>query len=104
MSHIGLSEAQQRAVLGLVAAVLHLGNIAFRDGEHASVGGGAEGAVVPPGAPRQALEAAAELLGVGAGALAEALTTRQIQTPEGEGGGSKGVRRAVPSMGLAEFT
>ncbi|KAG2439820.1 hypothetical protein HYH02_010454 [Chlamydomonas schloesseri] len=83
MSHIGLSEAQQREVLALVAAVLHLGNIAFGDGEHASVGGGAEGAVVPPGAPQQALEAAAVLLGVSAAALAEALTTRQIQTPEG---------------------
>ncbi|KAG2423997.1 hypothetical protein HXX76_014823 [Chlamydomonas incerta] len=83
MSHIGLSEGQQRDVLGLVVAVLHLGNIAFTDGEHAFVGGGAEGAVVPPGGPQAALEAAAELLGVGAGALAEALTTRQIQTPEG---------------------
>ncbi|KAG2498422.1 hypothetical protein HYH03_003680 [Edaphochlamys debaryana] len=77
MSHIGLSEEQQRAVLRTVAAVLHLGNVAFVEGSE-------EGAAVDSGAKaQQALQAAAELLGVEPAALAEALTTRQIQTPEG---------------------
>ncbi|GIM12559.1 hypothetical protein Vretimale_15876 [Volvox reticuliferus] len=76
MAHIGLSEQQQSAVLGTVAAVLHLGNIAFVDSEH-------EGAVVADGASGEALEAAAELLGVDPGPLAEVFTKRQIQTREG---------------------
>ncbi|EFJ51474.1 type XI myosin heavy chain MyoB [Volvox carteri f. nagariensis] len=76
MSHIGLSEQQQSAVLATVAAVLHLGNITFTDSD-------GEGAVVAGAPGRRALEAAAELLGVEPEPLAEALTTRQIQTPEG---------------------
>ncbi|GLC37189.1 hypothetical protein PLESTB_000989500 [Pleodorina starrii] len=76
MSHIGLSEQQQSAVLSTVAAVLHLGNVTFVDTD-------GEGAAVAGGAAREALEAAAELLGVDPLPLAEALTTRQIQTREG---------------------
>ncbi|GLI66202.1 hypothetical protein VaNZ11_009901 [Volvox africanus] len=76
MAHIGLSEQQQSAVLGTVAAVLHLGNITFMDTEH-------EGAVVVDGVSWEALQAAAELLGVDPGPLAEVFTKRQIQTREG---------------------
>ena len=78
MSHIGLSDEQQSSVLATVAAVLHLGNISFADED------GAEGAVVAGDTSQGALEAAAALLGVDPVPLAEALTTRQIQTPEGQ--------------------
>lgn len=88
MTHIGLSQEQQEAVLRAVSAVLHLGNITF---EHGCRGGGQEGAVVAEGGAkggrpggREALGAAAELLGVDPGSLADALTTKQIATPEGE--------------------
>ncbi|KXZ51147.1 MYO2 protein [Gonium pectorale] len=81
MSHIGLSEEQQSAVLATVAAVLHLGNITFVEGDHADRG--SEGAAVASGSAQEALRTAAQLLGVEAAALAEVLTTRQIQTREG---------------------
>ncbi|GFR43085.1 hypothetical protein Agub_g4092 [Astrephomene gubernaculifera] len=84
MSHIGLSDEQQSAVLATVAAVLHLGNITFANGHvEGDSSSGHEGAVVADAAAAEALETAAELLGVDSGALTEALTTRQIQTPEG---------------------
>lgn len=77
MAHIGLSEQQQSAVLATVAAVLHLGNITFVDSD-------GEAAAVAEGGALEAVKAAADLLGVEPGLLAEALTTRQIQTREGE--------------------
>lgn len=82
MSHIGLSDEQQSAVLATVAAVLHLGNIVFEDGEGEG-SDGREGARVAAGPAQEALEVAAALLGVDPVPLAEALTTRQIPTPEG---------------------
>lgn len=90
MEHVGLSAVQQEAVLRVVAAVLHLGNVSFRDAPGQG-DGGHEGAVVAGPAAERALALAAELLlGAGAGAgpeqaeaLRAALTTRLITMPEG---------------------
>lgn len=80
MQLVGISEEDANAAAKVVAAVLHLGNIALEpvgDGEacapSSSDGGGAAAA----------LDAAACLLSVEPEALLKALTTRTRQTPEG---------------------
>ena len=44
MSHVGITRAEQDAVFALLAAVLHLGNVAFEEHEAAAAG-------APPDAP-----------------------------------------------------
>lgn len=76
MSVVGIPEAQQDAVFRTVAAVLHLGNLAFEptpDGDASALTAAAE----------EHLEAAAALLGVAGEGLRKALTTRTRQTPDG---------------------
>ena len=77
MSLVGIPETEQEAVFQTVAAVLHLGNVAFVDGAEQ------DSSQVPAGAPMKHLEAAAQLLGVPAQGLARALTTRTRQTTDG---------------------
>ena len=77
MSLVGIPEAEQLAVFQTVAAVLHLGNVAFVAGAEQ------DSSRVPAGPPQAHLEAAAQLLGVPAQGLAHALTTRTRQTTDG---------------------
>ena len=77
MSLVGIPEKEQSAVFQTVAAVLHLGNVAFSDGAEQ------DSSHVPAGPPLKHLEAAAQLLGVPATGLARALTTRTRQTTDG---------------------
>lgn len=77
MSLVGIPEMEQKAVFQTVAAVLHLGNVAFVDGAEQ------DSSQVPAGAPTKRLEAAAQLLGVPAQGLSRALTTRTRQTTDG---------------------
>jgi hypothetical protein len=77
MSLVGIPEPEQAAICRTVAAVLHLGNVAFEDGAE-------ESSRVAPGGPAPAhLAAAAKLLGVHADGLARALTTRTRHTTDG---------------------
>ena len=78
MSLVGIPEKEQLAVFQTVAAILHLGNVAFADGAEQ------DSSQVPLGLPQQHLEVAAQLLGVPAEGLARALTTRTRQTTEGD--------------------
>ncbi|XP_026322263.1 myosin heavy chain 95F [Hyposmocoma kahamanoa] len=77
LSHIGLSEAEKKAVYSVVAAVLHLGNVQFEDD------GGAKGGcrVSPESEP--SLATTAGLLGVDAGELRMALVSRLMQSSRG---------------------
>ncbi|KAK9836002.1 hypothetical protein WJX81_005192 [Elliptochloris bilobata] len=77
MTLVGIPEAEQAAVCALVAAVLHLGNVAFADAR------GGEASAVAPGAPQRHLAATAALLGVDGEGLARALTTRTRHTTDG---------------------
>ena len=78
MSLVGIPEKEQQAVFQTVAAVLHLGNVAFADGAEQ------DSSLVAAGLPRKHLEAAAQLLGVPAEGLARALITRTRQTTDGD--------------------
>jgi myosin V len=78
MTVVGIPPDEQHECMRLLAAVLHLGNVQFRAKD-----GDAEASAVAPGAAEAALGTAAGLLGVAPAALAKALTTRTIQTPEG---------------------
>ena len=78
MNVVGIPEVEQDAVFRTVAAVLHLGNVAF---EEASIGGADASSVA--GAAEEHLEAAAHLLAVDSEGLRKALTTRTRQTPDG---------------------
>jgi myosin-5 len=78
MSVVGIPEAEQDAVFRTVAAVLHLGNLAFVE----AAADGADASELDPAA-QEHLEAAAVLLGADAEGLRRALTTRTRQTPDG---------------------
>ena len=78
MSLVGIPEKEQLAVFQTVAAILHLGNVAFADGAEQ------DSSQVPLWLPQQHLEAAAQLLGVPEAGLARALTTRTRQTTDGD--------------------
>jgi myosin-5 len=102
MASIGISLAQQEEVFRVLAAILHLGNIAWHDG-HSDSGGPAHGTslcngtaeaaaaataaggcpLAPGAASAAALAAAAKLMGCDPGALARALSTRTRATPDG---------------------
>ncbi|KAK9796643.1 hypothetical protein WJX73_007169 [Symbiochloris irregularis] len=72
MAIIGLREQEREAVLRVVAAVMHLGNIGFKTG-------GADDAVLDGGGSQEALHIVAGLLQVEPEALFTALTTRAIE-------------------------
>ena len=74
MAAVGISAEQQRGIWKVLSAVLWLGNISFipvkhRNSDAVDVAGGASG---------QALESAAQLLGIPPASLAAALTTRRM--------------------------
>jgi myosin-5 len=77
MSLVGIPEDEQLAVFQTVAAVLHLGNVAFVEGREQ------DSSRVAPGTAEHHLAAAAQLLGVPPQGLAHALTTRTRQTTDG---------------------
>ena len=77
MSLVGIPDAEQVAVCATVAAVLHLGNIAFVPAREE------DSSAVAAGRPTQHLAVAAALLGVDAAGLGRALTTRTRHTVDG---------------------
>lgn len=79
MSVVGIPEAEQDAVFRTVAAVLHLGNVAFQEGAGSD---GADASAVTAGAEEH-LAAAAALLGAEEEGLRKALTSRTRQTRDG---------------------
>ncbi|XP_072939732.1 myosin heavy chain 95F [Epargyreus clarus] len=87
LSRVGLSENERLAVYGVVAAVLHLGNIQFE--EDSGARGGCK--VAPAG--ESALGAAAAALGVDPAELRMALVSRLMQSSRG---GIKGTAIMVP--------
>lgn len=76
MTLVGIRKEDQDAVFKLVAAILHLGNIEFQQGDD-------EAAKITNEESRQALVATSELLGVDAKGMERILTTRTRVTPEG---------------------
>ena len=87
MGRIGMSEEAKSNVFRIVAGVLHLGNIDFKEKE--STRGGS----VISSDTTSELNVTAELFGLEADALVEALTTRVMMT---KGGGVKGTVIGVP--------
>ena len=77
MTLVGIPVQEQDAVWQLVAVVLHLGNLDFREGDVQD-----SSAISEPAAEH--LEAASRLLGTRPDILTKALTTRTRQTPDGE--------------------
>eukprot|EP00210_Caulerpa_lentillifera_P001139 g1097.t1 len=77
MSLVGINESDQVSICRTVAAVLHLGNVAFTEGEDA------DQSIVANETSAWHLEAAAKLLGIDAGALKHSLTTRTRHTRDG---------------------
>ncbi|WIA32683.1 hypothetical protein OEZ86_003484 [Tetradesmus obliquus] len=101
MSLIGITPQQQEDVFRILAALLHLGNVAWQDAPHggssaapeglcngtaeaAAAAAGAGGCPLAPGpASPAALAAAAWLMGVEVAGLARALGSRTRVTPDG---------------------
>eukprot|EP00210_Caulerpa_lentillifera_P009028 g8617.t1 len=77
MSLVGINEEDQISICRTVAAVLHLGNVAFSEGEDA------DQSVVANEQSVFHLESASKLLGVDAEALKHSLTTRTRHTRDG---------------------
>ena len=77
MTLVGIPVEEQDAVWQLVAVVLHLGNLDFREGEEQDSSVVSEPAV-------EHLDAAARLLGTQSDVLSKALTTRTRQTRDGK--------------------
>ncbi|KAJ9533759.1 hypothetical protein QJQ45_026789 [Haematococcus lacustris] len=79
MDAVGVPRSQQDGVFAVLAAVLHLGNVCFREADHDH----SQGPVPSNPDAEQALKSAASLLGVPADQLLLVLTTRTRQTPDG---------------------
>lgn len=77
MTLVGLSEDEQTSVFRTVAAVLHLGNVAFKEGADS------DASAIADGEGEEHLAAVAELLGVDVAGLRHALTTRTRITHDG---------------------
>ena len=87
LSRLGLSDAQRHQIYSLVAAVLHLGNVTFEDNPDDARGGCQVAAK-----SEASLEITAQLIGVDACELRQALVTRVMQSK----GGVKGTVIMVP--------
>ncbi|CAG5041359.1 unnamed protein product [Parnassius apollo] len=74
LARVGLSDAERRSVYGVVAGVLHLGNVQFEEE------GGARGGCSVSAGSQHALNTAARLLGADAPALRTALVSRLMQS------------------------
>ncbi|KAK3097679.1 hypothetical protein FSP39_012037 [Pinctada imbricata] len=88
MTHLGISVDEKQSIYTIVAALLHLGNIAFEENVEDTKGG----CKVGDGA-ENTLVTTASLLAVDKEELRECLTTRIMQTSRG---GSKGTAIKVP--------
>ena len=74
MEIVGIPLEEQQCVFGLVAAVMHMGSVAFVDSD-----GSEDGSKLDP-ASQAAAEAAAQLLGADVPSLVRAVTTRKVVT------------------------
>ncbi|VEU34314.1 unnamed protein product [Pseudo-nitzschia multistriata] len=72
LSNIGLATEEQETVMALAAAVLHLGNIVFEEGENED-----HSAIISEGS-RPSLQKACELLGLEEDAVADAILTKRL--------------------------
>lgn len=72
LSNVGLATEEQNLVLGLTAAVLHLGNISFEEVENE------EHSAVISESSRPSLQKACELLGLDEGVVSEAILTKLL--------------------------
>ncbi|XP_037079769.1 unconventional myosin-VI-like [Pollicipes pollicipes] len=88
LATVGLADQERLAIYTTVAAVLHLGNVAFEDNPEDRKGG----CMVSPSSEK-ALASAAALLGVDPDELNQALLSRVMQTSKG---GAKGTVIMVP--------
>jgi myosin-5 len=79
MTNVGIPEDEQDAVFQAVAAVLHLGNVNFREG------GDGESSDLADEKALHHVQAAARLLGCDAEGLFRALSTRTRHTHDGTG-------------------
>ncbi|KAK0045573.1 unconventional myosin-VI [Biomphalaria pfeifferi] len=95
MKHLGFSDADRLGIYGLVAGILHLGNIAFEDNADDAKGG----CKVAKGA-EDSLQMAASLLCVDKDELRDSLISRVMQATRG---GSKGTAIKVP-LKISEAT
>jgi len=82
LGRLGLSEVQKMEIYGLVAAVLHLGNISFED-----LPDDARGGCQVAETSEKSLKITCKLLGIDADELRQALVSRVMQS---KGGGYKG--------------
>lgn len=95
MTLVGIPEEEQDAVFQVVASVLHLGNIKFREGADG------ESSDLADNKAQAHLVAAAKLLGCDAQALFHALTTRTRHTHDGAAGeGWKDSVRSPQELGV----
>ena len=78
LNRLGLSEAERLEIYSTVAAVLHLGNVAFEDNPEDTKGGCRVCA-----SSEKSLSAAAKLIGVDPGELRQALVSRVMQSSRG---------------------
>lgn len=80
LSHIGLDEQERMNIYGVVAAVLHLGNIKFEDDPEDSRGGCK---ISSSSLSELSLTIAANLIGVDKDELRSCLLSRVMQTTKG---------------------
>mmetsp|Transcript_6824 Transcript_6824/g.22658 ORF Transcript_6824/g.22658 Transcript_6824/m.22658 type:complete len:1580 (+) Transcript_6824:86-4825(+) len=77
MSIVGLDDDQQEGIIRTVAAILHLGNCSFKEGD------GGDGSQLDSPAAEEALESCAAVLRIPAELLRKALMQRTIETRDG---------------------
>ncbi|GFO13827.1 hypothetical protein PoB_004033200, partial [Plakobranchus ocellatus] len=88
MKHLGFGDQERLGIYGLVAAILHLGNIAFEDNADDAKGGCSVNK-----SAEESLSMAASLLGVDKEELRDSLISRVMQATRG---GMKGTAIKVP--------
>lgn len=89
MTKMGMSDSEKEAIFGLVAAVMHLGNILFEENHDDSKGGGCKISDIA----ETPLSLAAKLMSLDKGELREALVSRVMVPTKG---GMKGTAIKVP--------
>lgn len=78
LTRLGISEAERMEIYTMVAAVLHLGNIAFEENPEDTKGG-----CKVSGSSERAVVTTAKLLGVDPEELRQALVSKVMQTSRG---------------------
>ena len=87
LDHFGMSSSDQQTVYQIVAAVLHIGNIAFEDCLDDTRGG----CRISDGRSRESLQIASHLLEISSDELEQCLVSRIMQT---KAGGHKGTGKS----------